>query len=254
MCGRERGVRFFFSSGRRHTRLVSDWSSDVCSSDLDTRKEVYAEIAGGGWAQDRYVNKFAIRTPNAEQCAEFYREVFELEPVQIGRASCRERAAGAGRAGCRSEAEAGRHTAGCVRRCVVASEGCGFFFQAEDGIRGWSVTGVQTCALPIWTRARKSMLRSQAAAGPRTATSTNSPSARPTRNSARNSIARCSSSNRCRSEERRVGKEQRVRGVRVVAARQRRAGTRQGAYGDVWSRARGAVFFFKRKTAYEVGQ
>src|SRR5262249_58426555 len=27
-------VVFFFSSRRRHTRLVSDWSSDVCSSDL----------------------------------------------------------------------------------------------------------------------------------------------------------------------------------------------------------------------------
>ena len=27
-----------------------------------------------------------------------------------------------------------------------------FFFQAEDGIRDWSVTGVQTCALPISTR------------------------------------------------------------------------------------------------------
>src|SRR5437763_14010832 len=27
-----------------------------------------------------------------------------------------------------------------------------FFFQAEDGIRGTSVTGVQTCALPIWSR------------------------------------------------------------------------------------------------------
>src|SRR5258706_12171667 len=27
---------FFFSSRRRHTRLVSDWSSDVCSSDLCT--------------------------------------------------------------------------------------------------------------------------------------------------------------------------------------------------------------------------
>src|SRR5262249_59057465 len=26
---------------------------------------------------------------------------------------------------------------------------CFFFFQAEDGIRDWSVTGVQTCALPI---------------------------------------------------------------------------------------------------------
>ena len=26
----------------------------------------------------------------------------------------------------------------------------GFFFQAEDGIRDRLVTGVQTCALPIW--------------------------------------------------------------------------------------------------------
>src|ERR1022692_3504346 len=25
-----------------------------------------------------------------------------------------------------------------------------FFFQAEDGMRGYKVTGVQTCALPIW--------------------------------------------------------------------------------------------------------
>src|SRR5262249_56844516 len=29
-------IYFFFSSRRRHTRLVSDWSSDVCSSDLNT--------------------------------------------------------------------------------------------------------------------------------------------------------------------------------------------------------------------------
>src|SRR5256886_12354931 len=28
-------------------------------------------------------------------------------------------------------------------------EGCFFFFQAEDGIRDLTVTGVQTCALPI---------------------------------------------------------------------------------------------------------
>src|SRR2546430_10089169 len=27
-----------------------------------------------------------------------------------------------------------------------------FFFQAEDGIRDLTVTGVQTCALPIWDR------------------------------------------------------------------------------------------------------
>src|SRR2546430_10198270 len=28
-------MRFFFSSRRRHTRFDCDWSSDVCSSDLD---------------------------------------------------------------------------------------------------------------------------------------------------------------------------------------------------------------------------
>src|SRR5438093_1043875 len=34
---------FFFSSRRRHTRLVSDWSSDVCSSDLGAAQERAAE-------------------------------------------------------------------------------------------------------------------------------------------------------------------------------------------------------------------
>src|SRR5436189_5488073 len=29
---------FFFSSRRRHTRYIDDWSSDVCSSDLDALK------------------------------------------------------------------------------------------------------------------------------------------------------------------------------------------------------------------------
>src|SRR5262249_41990828 len=32
---------------------------------------------------------------------------------------------------------------------LVAAFSEAFFFQAEDGIRYWSVTGVQTCALPI---------------------------------------------------------------------------------------------------------
>src|SRR2546430_13591180 len=30
-------VCFFFSSRRRHTRFDCDWSSDVCSSDLDEK-------------------------------------------------------------------------------------------------------------------------------------------------------------------------------------------------------------------------
>src|SRR5438874_747986 len=38
LCGRLRvdvvAAHFFFSSRRRHTRSLRDWSSDVCSSDL----------------------------------------------------------------------------------------------------------------------------------------------------------------------------------------------------------------------------
>src|SRR2546423_7100603 len=66
-----------------------------------------------------------------------------------------------------------------------------FFFQAEDGIRDKLVTGVQTCALPIW-RSRPLMRPSRRS--------------RPTRCSASTTLAR-----RARSEERRVGKECRSR-------------------------------------------
>src|SRR6266581_3681312 len=36
---------------------------------------------------------------------------------------------------------------------------CFFFFQAEDGIRDGRVTGVQTCALPIWAARRAGLDR-----------------------------------------------------------------------------------------------
>src|SRR3989449_4531311 len=39
---------------------------------------------------------------------------------------------------------------GRVRRIFKASMGAHFFVQAEDGIRDVAVTGVQTCALPIY--------------------------------------------------------------------------------------------------------
>src|SRR6266487_3789811 len=41
------GVVFFFSSRRRHTRWTGDWSSDVCSSDLDVHA-AKAELEGKG--------------------------------------------------------------------------------------------------------------------------------------------------------------------------------------------------------------
>src|SRR5437870_13117916 len=38
------GAAFFFSSRRRHTRWPRDWSSDVCSSDLNSY-----ELGPGNW-------------------------------------------------------------------------------------------------------------------------------------------------------------------------------------------------------------
>src|ERR1039457_7250965 len=41
----------------------------------------------------------------------------------------------------------------CSVCCIVF-----FFFQAEDGIRDYKVTGVQTCALPIYPRCSRSLI------------------------------------------------------------------------------------------------
>src|SRR5690606_39779875 len=76
-----------------------------------------------------------------------------------------------------------------------------FFFQAEDGIRDFHVTGVQTCALPIWRRSWRSFMppfsrRTRAAWHKATRAEPGCP--RP-------------GSRACRSEERRVGKECRFR-------------------------------------------
>src|SRR6266496_5513797 len=35
---------FFFSSRRRHTRSLRDWSSDVCSSDLETFRKLHPTL------------------------------------------------------------------------------------------------------------------------------------------------------------------------------------------------------------------
>src|SRR5437879_12311197 len=79
-----------------------------------------------------------------------------------------------------------------------------FFFQAEDGIRDTSVTGVQTCALPI-SRADRGRPRSSRRSAPRSAR-------------ARGQIWERA---RERSEERRVGKECRSRGSRYREERKR---------------------------------
>src|SRR5205807_4280773 len=76
-----------------------------------------------------------------------------------------------------------------------------FFFQAEDGIRDYKVTGVQTCALPIWGLRRSDGGVRGPAEGDRR-------EARPRRGDRRR---RRFHSGTARSEERRVGKECRYR-------------------------------------------
>src|SRR5476649_1527696 len=44
------GTLFFFSSRRRHTRSLCDWSSDVCSSDLGSGRDGHENCAASGFA------------------------------------------------------------------------------------------------------------------------------------------------------------------------------------------------------------
>src|SRR5690554_8184627 len=91
-----------------------------------------------------------------------------------------------------------------------------FFFQAEDGIRDADVTGVQTCALPIWadwptiSAARLAILASSLAV-----------SRIRTGASGATTVVMSRPSVITRSEERRVGKERRR--LQSATARKRKA-------------------------------
>src|SRR5437764_5477802 len=47
------GVNFFFSSRRRHTRYIGDWSSDVCSSALVDEPSPGRPVRGASNAAER---------------------------------------------------------------------------------------------------------------------------------------------------------------------------------------------------------
>src|SRR2546422_11431165 len=49
---------FFFSSRRRHTRCSRDWSSDVCSSDLEAERQVRPD--GMHFEQSTYYHTYAL--------------------------------------------------------------------------------------------------------------------------------------------------------------------------------------------------
>src|SRR5437867_13380955 len=85
---------FFFSSRRRHTRSYGDWSSDVCSSDLD---ELRREGRSRGGAVDIQLVKRGHDAQREQRGRPEDAGVGLDAPEagghrgQIGRASCRER-------------------------------------------------------------------------------------------------------------------------------------------------------------------
>src|SRR5712692_578856 len=82
---------FFFSSRRRHTIWNCDWSSDVCSSDLELAEEVVAaaeqrleEIEGAGHRPAQLLDPPAVGLRLAELCLDLVRRALPdaVEPVE----------------------------------------------------------------------------------------------------------------------------------------------------------------------------
>src|SRR6266496_2244068 len=68
-------IFFFFSSRRRHTRSLRDWSSDVCSSDLDLPHRLAAD------AHARLAHALADSPHGAERTSV---EIADARPIVLG--------------------------------------------------------------------------------------------------------------------------------------------------------------------------
>src|SRR5437016_9980766 len=88
-------VFFFFSSRRRHTRLVSDWSSDVCSSDLGAPRSRCRRTSPSSSPIKPSSKRSSIaRWSSTRHSVPAPFTIFSSPtrwPGKIGRASCRER-------------------------------------------------------------------------------------------------------------------------------------------------------------------
>src|SRR6266478_652993 len=104
-----------------------------------------------------------------------------------------------------------------------------FFFQAEDGIRDLTVTGVQTCALPISRRGDRPASRVRYGLG------------QPAHEPERQGPLRRRQVERARSRERQVGDRGVLRaagGERGEGVSGRAAGPRRGTVSGAWDSAR----------------
>src|SRR2546430_16744377 len=92
MARPSRSEFFFFSSRRRHTRFDCDWSSDVCSSDLPTRRydaalEAYDRaLQLGGVTADLLYNLGVLHVDryDYESASNMFSQALSLAPADAG--------------------------------------------------------------------------------------------------------------------------------------------------------------------------
>src|SRR5437762_11821556 len=97
---------FFFSSRRRHTRYIGDWSSDVCSSDLEIlrQRQIYAELCETGRRLGSQLilathSEVVLNEAEKDRIVAFVGRPHTMRQSEIGKASCRERVYISGGAG-----------------------------------------------------------------------------------------------------------------------------------------------------------
>src|ERR1035441_10738673 len=81
-------VLHFFSSRRRHTRCLSDWSSDVCSSDLIPLVQRDFPLPMHPWSFDAAVNARFFDTKSAKLGDEYRSYIFQNQ-LQINKQNLR---------------------------------------------------------------------------------------------------------------------------------------------------------------------
>src|SRR3546814_2191932 len=91
-CSVYRVSFFFFKQKTAYEMRISDWSSDVCSSDLTIDKDNTTIVDGAGEADAIKGRVEQIRAQIETTTSDYDREKLqERLAKQIGRASCRER-------------------------------------------------------------------------------------------------------------------------------------------------------------------
>src|SRR5256885_8072057 len=117
--------------------IVDDTPGVVIVSAFDNVRREVARLSLNKLIQDGRIHPSSI-----EEVVKETNEEMEKHIMEVGKQAVQD-------AGINPIHEKLMHLLGRLRFRTSYSQNVLFFFQAEDGIRDYKVTGVQTCALPI---------------------------------------------------------------------------------------------------------